>query len=144
MSTAAQLAQKTKIQINTGTDAVPIWTQIKEVKTIKPSGATSSKVDVTDLDSDAMEYVPGLVDNGTLSMDVMIVETDAGQIAALAAFTTVPAPTKQFRVSTTAKHRVFEGSFTKWPTIPDASVNGVQTGSAEIQISGAITVTDVN
>ena len=143
MSTAAQLAQKTKIAINTGTTATPVWTQIKEVKAIKPSGASSSKVDVTDLESDAFEYLSGLVDNGTLSMDINILQSDAGQTACLTAFTTVPPPINEFRVTTTLKHRVFEGTLTKWPTIPDASVNGVQVGSAEIQVSGAITVTAV-
>jgi len=121
-----------------GTATPSLWIQIKEIKGIKPSGASGSKIDVTDLDSDAMEYRTGLIDNGTLSLDVNILESDPGQAAALAAF--IASTSTTFKVATPAKNRTFAGSVAKWPTIPDASVNGVQTGSAEIQISGAVTV----
>jgi len=124
-----------------GTATPTAWIQVKEVKGIKPAGASTSKVDVTDLDSDAMEYMAGLADNGTISLDINILEADAGQSACLSAF--LGSATKQFRVSTKTKHRTFEGSITKFPTVPDASVNGVQTGSMELQISGAVTVADV-
>lgn len=128
------------ITIDTGnTTATPTsWVQIKEIKGIKPSGATASKIDVTDLDSTAKEYRTGLIDNGTFGADINILESDPGQAAALEAFkaSTVNA----YKIVTPAKTRTFNASCLKFPTIPDAVVDGVQTGSAEWQISGAVTV----
>jgi hypothetical protein len=122
-----------------GGTATPVtWTQIKEVKSIKPSGASSTKIDVTDLDSTAKEYQVGLVDHGTFSADINILESDAGQIAALAAFG--GSLKKDYKIVSPAKTRTFTAVCLKWPTAPDSSIDGVQTGSAEFQISGAITV----
>jgi hypothetical protein len=114
------------------------WTQIKELKGIKPSGASASKIDVTDLDSTAKEYRTGIVDNGTFSADVFILESDAGQTAVLAAFNA--ATVNAYKIVTPGKTRTFNASCLKFPTVPDASVDGVQTGSAEWVISGAVTV----
>jgi hypothetical protein len=132
-------ANTTGLTYTSGGTATPnTWTQIKEVKGIKPGGAQSTKIDVTDLDSTAKEYRSGLMDNGTLGADIHILESDPGQAACLAAFTA--ATVNNYKVVTPAKTRTFAATCTKWPTIPDASVDGVQTGSAEWQISGAITV----
>lgn len=114
------------------------WVQIKEVKSIKPSGASASKIDVTDLDSTAKEYRTGLVDHGTFSCDVNILETDAGQIAVLAAF--LASTTNNYKVVTPAKTRTFNATCLKFPTSPDLSIDSVQVGSAEFQINGTITV----
>jgi len=122
-----------------GGTATPIaWTQIKEVKGIKPAGASASKIDVTDLDSTAKEYRTGLMDNGTLGIDVNILESDPGQTAALAMFS--DSLTKDMKVVSPAKTRTFNATCLKWPTIPDSAVDGVQTGSAEFQINGLVTV----
>jgi len=128
------------ITIDAGnTTATPsAWIQVKEVKAIKPSGAAASKIDVSDLDSTAKEYLTGLVDNGTFSSDIHILETDAGQAACLVAFEA--STTKNFKVVTPIKTRTFNGAILKFPTLPDAMVDGVQTGSAEFQINGTITV----
>lgn len=139
MSVSAQLAQGSKISIST--DSGSTWTQIKEVKGITPGGASSSQIDVTDLDSLAKEYRTGLVDHGTLSFEVNLLETDPGQIACLAAFDAASAV--KFQVETSTKTRTFDGSLTKWPTVPNLSVDGVQVGSAEVKISGGIIVADV-
>jgi len=128
------------ITIDTGvTTATPTaWIQVKELKGIKPSGASASKIDVTDLDSTAKEYRTGLVDNGTFDADVMILESDPGQAAVLAAF--IASSVNQYKVVTPAKTRTFSASCLKFPTVPDAAVDGVQTGSASWVISGAVTV----
>jgi hypothetical protein len=126
------------ITIGTATATPAAWTQVKEIKAIKPGGASSSKIDVTDLDSTAKEYRSGLMDNGTLSCDINILESDPGQQAVLAAFTA--ATVNSYRIVTPAKTRTFSATCLKFPTVPDAAVDGVQTGSAEWQISGAVTV----
>jgi predicted secreted protein len=126
------------ITIGTATATPTAWIQVKEIKGIKPSGASATKIDVTDLDSTAKEYRTGLVDNGTFSADVHILETDAGQAAVLAAF--YASSVNSYKVVTPAKTRTFSASCLKFPTVPDASVDGVQTGSAEFVISGTVTV----
>lgn len=128
------------ITVDTGVTAVTptAWIQIKEIKAIKPAGASASEIDVTDLDSTAKEYRSGLMDNGSLSCDIFILESDPGQAAALAAFTAATANT--YKMVTPTKTRTFSATCTKFPTIPDASVDGVQTGSAEWRVSGAVVV----
>jgi hypothetical protein len=114
------------------------WTQIKEIKSIKPAGAQASKIDVTDLDSLAKEFESGLIDNGTVAMEYFEKVSDPGQQAALAAF--VGSVVCAFKVVLTGGSiRTFSGSILKFGTLPDAAVDGVQTGSFEIQISGAVT-----
>lgn len=114
------------------------WIQVHQLKSIKPSGASTSKIDVTDLDSTAKEYRTGLVDHGTFSADVFILESDPGQAAVLAAF--VASTVNVYKVVSPAKTRTFSASCTKFPTVPDSSVDSVQTGSAEWVISGTVAV----
>jgi hypothetical protein len=121
-----------------GTATPSTWIQIKELKGIKPSGASASKIDVTDLNSTAKEYLPGLVDNGTFSSDIYILESDPGQAAVLAAF--IAATVNNYKAVSPSKTRTFQATCLKFPTIPDSAVDGVQTGSAEWQISGSVTV----
>ena len=114
------------------------WTQVKELKAIKPSGASSTKIDVTDLDSTAKEYRTGIVDHGTFSSEINVLETDPGQIAVLAAFNA--SSTNNYKVVTPGKTRTFNATCLKWPTTPDVAVDQVQIGTAEFQISGTVTV----
>jgi hypothetical protein len=138
-NTFAIEANTTGLTYTSGGTATPsAWIQVKEVKTIKSSGASASKIDVTDLDSTAKEYRAGLVDNGTFSSDVNILESDPGQAAVLAAF--IAATVNNYKVVSPSKTRTFQASCLKFPTIPDSAVDGVQTGSAEWQISGSVTV----
>lgn len=128
------------ITIDAGnTTATPaLWTQIKEVKAIKPGGATATKIDVTDLDSDAKEYRTGLVDNGTLSADIFDKTSDAGQQAVLASFNAQTVCSYKLAL-TGGSTRTFDAVVTKFPTNPDAAVDSVQTGTIEWQITGAVT-----
>jgi hypothetical protein len=128
------------ITVDVGVTAVTPseWIEITEVKAIKPSSATASQIDVTDLKSTAKEYRTGLVDNGTFSADINVLETDAGQAAVLASFTDSTAIS--YKVVTPAKTRTFTASCTKFPSMPDLGVDQVQIGSMEFKISGAIVV----
>lgn len=128
-----------------GTATPSEWTRIKEIKGINPSNATVSKIDASDLDSDAMEYLAGLPDNGTMSFDINVLESDPGQAACLAKFEN--SQNANFKVETMKadkvtvnKTRTFNGTITKWPVIPVLAVNAIQTGQAEIQVNGAVTV----
>jgi hypothetical protein len=131
-------ANTTGLVYTSGGTATPnTWTQIKELKAIKPGGASTSKIDVSDLDSDAAEYRVGLVDNGTLSADGFDSVTDAGQTAVLAAFNAQTVNTYKLAL-TGGSTRTFDAVVTKFGTLPDVAVNGVQTQSVEWQISGAV------
>lgn len=132
-------ANTTGLTYTSGGTATPsTWIQVKEIKAIKPSGASASKIDVTDLDSTAKEYRTGLIDNGSFSGDIHILESDPGQAAVLAAFNASTVNT--YKVVSPSKTRTFNASCLKFPTVPDSAVDGVQTGSAEWQISGSVAV----
>lgn len=126
------------ITIGTATATPAAWTQIKEIKSLKPNSAVASKIDVTDLDSTAKEYRSGLVDNGSFSCDINVLESDPGQAAVLAAF--LAATTNNYKITTPGKTRTFNATCLKFPTTPDLAVDSVQTGTAEFQVNGAITV----
>lgn len=128
------------ITIDAGnTTATPAaWTQVTEIKSIKPSSAQASEIDVSDLDSAAKEYETGLITNGTVSFEFYDLVSDAGQQAVLAAYEA--SSSKSYKIVLTgASTRTFTASVTKFSTIPDASVDGVQTGTFELKVSGAIT-----
>ena len=132
-------ANTTGLTYTSGGTATPsAWIQVKEIKGLNPSGAQATKIDVTDLDSTAKEYRTGLQDNGTFSANINILESDPGQAACLAAF--AAATVNNYKIVTTSKTRTFSATCTKFPTVPDTAVDSVQTGQAEWQISGAVTV----
>lgn len=126
------------ITLGSATATPAAWTQITEVKSIKPAGGQASKIDVADLDSTAKEYRSGLIDNGAISLEIHDKVSDAGQQAVLASFTNQTVCSYKITL-TGGSIRTFSATVLKFPTNPDASVDGVQTGSIELQISGAVT-----
>ena len=122
-----------------GTATSVTFTQIKELKDLKPSGSSVKKIDKTNLDSTAMEYVAGLVDNGDISGTLQYVVTDPGMIAARAAY--VARETHNFKLVTPdAKTFTFTGFFLKFPTLPEVGVDVLLQGTMSVQISGAVTL----
>ena len=129
------------ITIGTATATPSAWVKLGEVKSIKPTSASSSDIDVTDLDSTAKEFRTGLMDNGSVTLDINVLETNTGQAAFLAAFT--GSTSKNYKITSPAPSnaiRTFAASVKQFPTIPDVGVDGVLTGSVGLKISGAITV----
>lgn len=121
-----------------GGTATPVtWTQITDVKDFKPAGAAVSKIDVTNLDSTAKEYRPGLVDNNDITFSVNYVATDPGQAAFKTAFEA--SLVKAFKiVAPNADTFTFDGYVSKFPETPAGSVDAVLTGDVTIQITGAV------
>lgn len=120
-----------------GTATPVVWTQIKDVKSFKPSGSQVSKNDVTNLDSTAKEFVAGLVDNGDFGMSVNYVAGDTGQAACKTAFEA--SLTKSFKVVAPNNDTfTFSGFVSKFPEIPAGAVDGVLLGDMTIQITGAV------
>lgn len=64
-----RLSQLAKIAVSSS-DSPSVFTNISNVTTINESGAQRSEIDVTNLDSTAMEYAPGLVDFGSMTFEV--------------------------------------------------------------------------
>jgi hypothetical protein len=129
------------ITIGTATATPTAWIKVGQMKTIKPSGSSAPDIDVTDLDSTAKEFRTGLRDPGSMTMDNFCLDSDTGQAAILAAFAAQTA--KSFKVtypSGATPIRTFTASVKKFPEIADISTDGVLTGSIELKISGAVTV----
>ena len=56
-------------QFNLGSGASPqVYTKVAEVTSIGPIGSTAPEVDVTNLDSTAMEYISGLPDGNAIDV----------------------------------------------------------------------------
>lgn len=85
MATGSISAQGSTLEIQTGTTQAPTWTKINGVISYNGLDGSASDIDVTDLDSEAMEYINGLVDNGKFSMEAKTLHEDAGQLALRAA-----------------------------------------------------------
>lgn len=126
------------ITIGSATATPAEWTQVKEIRSIKPSAGSAGKIDVTDLDSDTKEYEAGLEETGTVAVEFLDKVSDAGQAAVLAAYDA--GTLTNFKITLTgASIRTFEATVTKFSTIPDLAVDGAQVGNFELQINGAVT-----
>lgn len=125
----------------TGATATPAaWIKVGNISTIKASGSTASKYDVSDLDSVRVEKAIGLPDCGTVTMDNFVVDSDTGQAACLAAFSA--RTVQNFKVTYPGgptPNRTFAGFISKFPEVGDAAIGKSVTGSVEIEISGTVT-----
>lgn len=137
MSKSAQLAQGTTFFIESATPDT--WIEVKEIKAINPTTGSASELDCTTIDSTAKEFRTGLMDNGSLGLDIFILEDDVGQTACLEAYKT--SAVAKFKMVSPAKTRIFSGSVKSWPTMPTTGVDALQEGSAEIRVSGDVAVT---
>jgi predicted secreted protein len=63
----------------------PTWAKIANVVSFSGPDGSGSEIDVSNLDSTWKEFLMGLPDGGSVSIEVFSDETDPGQIAARAA-----------------------------------------------------------
>jgi hypothetical protein len=126
----------TGLAYTSGGTATPLaYTKINGVLTFSGMDGAASDLDVTDLDSTAMEYISGLVDEGKFSFEAKRIKTDNGQIALRAA-----------RVSgavTGLKLTLPDASVATFnvlvKTVPTAGgVNAVLKGSYDCKITGPV------
>ncbi len=121
-----------------GTATPATWSKVGECKDISAGGASVNEIDVTDLDSTGKEFFPGLQDSGDLTVEINYLPTDAGQSAARSAFE--GSVIKSYKITTPqGTTYTFEALVKNFPTIPKASVDGVQSGSIALKISGSVT-----
>lgn len=130
------------ITIDAGnTTATPTeWIKVGQLTDIKATSDTSPDIEVTDLDSTTKEWMPGLPDTGTVSMNVFCVDSDTGLAAVEAAFDA--RVVKSFKVtypSGATPIRTFSAYVKAFPKVGDASKDSVVTGSIELKRSGSVT-----
>ncbi len=143
--------QGTEIWLLDETDSGSEVTKIGNITDIGEFGPSGGDIDVTNMDSTAMEYFTGLVDNGTISIGYNYDPQNAAQqkLTALAggankrfvigcseAGTDVTYST-DFVIPTDRTTFDFQGSIQGMPK--GASVNDVWRGTLSIRVSGAIT-----
>lgn len=128
-------AQGSTVQVNTGTLAAPVWTKIKGIISFSGLDGAAGEIDSTDLDSTAMEYISGLVDEGKFGYEAKTLSADPGQIAIRAARASGATTGIQltFPDTTTATFSVLVKS------IPvNAGVNALLKGSVDCKITGPV------
>ncbi len=118
------------------------FTTIAEVTGFKGPSSKATTIDVTSMDSEAMEFVPGLVDHGEVSIDFNFIGSDAEQQGLV---TDIVAGTLRNHRIIANDHAVAPSTatFLAMVTGHDLSggVNAALKGSASLKISGAITRT---
>lgn len=132
----------TGLTITDDTDAAratPVtYTSIGGVKDFSGFDGSASVLDKTDFDSTAKEKALGLVDNGNLSFNVNLINSDSGQVAAEAS--RVAGTRKSWKVvlpsgsTPTATFYAYTMKFSK-----AGSVDGIVTGSIDLLIDGDVT-----
>ncbi len=119
-----------------GGTATPLtYTKINGFLSFDGIDGAASDLDTTDLDSVAMEFISGLVDNGKFGFELKRIVTDNGQIALQAARTS-GAP-KGFRLTLPDSSVASFTALVKSTPVSGA-VNAVLKGKVDTKISGAV------
>lgn len=127
--------------VATSSTATPqTFTPIANIHDYTGFDGSASEVDVTNLQSLAKEYNPGLEDFGQFSMNLDIDNTDPGQIAMRAAKTAQNKTYFQL-VMRNGKSRVFFGFVKKLSEA--GAVDGVVKGACDMRISGRPSFSEV-
>lgn len=129
-------ADTTGLTYTSGGTATPVtYTKINGFLSFNGFDGSASELDTTDLDSVAMEFVSGLVDNGKFGFEMKIIKADAGQISLRAA--RASGALTGFKLTLPDTAVATYDALVK--TIPTAGgVNAVLKGSVDTKISGAV------
>ena len=118
-----------------GTATPNTYTKINGVLSFSGLDGGPGELDVTDLDSTAMEYISGMVDEGKFGFECKVLHADAGQLALRAARTS--GAVKSMKLVFPDAVVVTFNVLVK--TVPVAGgVNKVMTGSVDTKITGAV------
>lgn len=145
--------QGTEIYILDATNSGSEVEKIGQITGFSGVGGQAGEIDVTDMDSTAREFVAGLKDNGTVTINVNWDPTDASHVTldslvggANKRFviggsedSTDPSYTSTFTIPTTRTTLDFNGSVLSFQK--DAETDNVWRGTLTIRVSGAITIT---
>lgn len=135
----AKALSKAQLFMNVGTEMAPDWVQIAHLTSVAVPSAEKTEVKVTDMDSDAEEFLPGLSDFGELPFAGQYNAGNEGQEAAIADAQDPDAVTRSFRVDlvNVNKRFTFTG-FIKSAKIK-AELNVAYTFDGSVRVSGAVT-----
>lgn len=118
-----------------GTATPDTYTKINGLVSFTGFDGSASELDTTDLDSVAMEFVSGLVDNGKFGFEMKVIKADAGQTSLRAA--RASGALTGFKLTLPDTSVATYSALVK--TIPTAGgVNAVLKGSVDTKISGAV------
>jgi hypothetical protein len=125
-------SQGFKFEVHT-TDSPGIWLEVKEMKTWNEAQAESADIDITHLRSIRKEYLVGLADDGTLSMDCNFLLKDPGQLEMRSARS--DRQERSFRVTySDGSIATFSGFVKSFPH--QGAVDAAVTGSVSIRVTG--------
>jgi len=136
---AKAIALGTKLLIENDEDPAE-FVAVGNLTSIGVPGPEKGEVDSTDFDSEAVESLPTLPDNGEFEFAGNLNEGDAGQALAFADANDADAPVRNMKIQFTRQD--VEYLFTGWvkrfrPTAPGPQQLYTFTGS--IRVSGAVT-----
>jgi hypothetical protein len=143
--TAAQIGWGAQFSTGVTVGNTTTYTPVAEVIEIKPSGVTVGEEDRTNLGSPGAqrEYIPGLVDNGTVEWSgSYIADVTQVNMETLARARTIFPWEYQFLVGGKTETRSGRGFFTKL-TPGDITIDKAPTFNATLRITGVVTVADV-
>jgi hypothetical protein len=119
-----------------GTATPETFTKINGFLSYDGFDGSAGDLDVTDLDSVAMEFISGLVDNGKFGFELKRIVADAGQLALRAKL--VSGALSGFRLTLPdVSVATFDGLVKSMPV--SGAVNAVLKGKVDVKISGAVT-----
>ena len=128
-------AQDYEFGIGNG-DSPLTYTEVKEITSWNGPDGEASNIDVTHLKSLAKEYLMGLADNGSYTLEINYLPDDAGQILMRAA--RVSRLIQDFKVTLSDGTGItFQGFVKNAPS--SGAVDEKVSGSYNILISGAVT-----
>jgi len=127
-----------KLEIGEPTGS-PEYVEVKEITTFKGFDGQAAEIDITHLQSTAKEFLMGLQDFGTFSIDVNYLASDDGQQAMRAA--KASRDKKLFRATFSDNSTaVFDGYVLSNPL--SGGVDAKVDGSFDVRITGAVTFDD--
>ena len=115
-------------------------TTIGHLTSISVPGPVKTEIDVTDFDSSASEFLPGLADYGEISLSGWFDEADAGQTILSADANNIAATTKAFTIDFTRQDVQYQ--FNAWVKsfVPKAGGPNEAYGfDAVLRVTGAVT-----
>lgn len=126
----------------TAASAVPqTWTPINNLKDFNGLEGTVSEVDITNLQSLAKEFVPGLEDFGGITCTVDLDPTDAGQIACMKAKSAQTSTYFKMNYPSASVQRVLAGFVKKFGE--QGQVDGALKSACEFRATGRVCRTEV-
>lgn len=123
------------ITVGAGTATPVTYTKINGVTSFSGLDGSPSDLDVTDLDSTAMEYISGLKDEGKFGFEMKTIKADAGQLSLRAARASGAVAGLKLTLPDTSV-ATFSVLVKSIPT--GGGVNAVLKGSVDTKISGPV------